>query len=134
MRSQSIARVRISCRLGQPSKGVTVFSVVEGQLKEAVTQPFPEGGNDEFSTVGSAVDRLTLRQILLAGLDDIVHFNRAFARSEQQVDGRVRAYFTDGTSAVGDVLVAADGVGSGIREQFLPHAKVIETDMRWLGG
>lgn len=119
---------------GQPSKGVTVFSVVEGRLKEAATQPFPEGGNDEFITVGSAVDRLTLRQILLAGLDDIVHFNKAFARYEQQADGRVRAYFTDGTSAVGDVLVAADGVGSRVREQFLPHAKVIETDMRWLGG
>jgi len=119
---------------GQPSKGVTVFSVVEGQLKEAVTQPFPEGGNDEFITVGSAVDRLTLRQILLAGLDDIVHFNEAFARYEQQVDGRVLVYFTDGTAAVGDVLVAADGVGSRIREQFSPQAKVIETDMRWLGG
>jgi 2-polyprenyl-6-methoxyphenol hydroxylase-like FAD-dependent oxidoreductase len=80
------------------------------------------------------VDRLTLRQILLAGLDDIVHFGKAFARYEQQEDGRVCAYFTDGTSAIGDVLVAADGIGSRVREQFLPHAKVVETDMRWLGG
>src|SRR5437667_5116552 len=119
---------------GQPSKGVTMLSVVEGQLKEAVTQPFPEGGNDEFITIGSAVDRLTLRQILLAGLEDIVHFNKAFARYEQQVDNRVRAYFTDGSSAIGNVLVAADGVGSRIREQFLPHTRVIETTMRWLGG
>jgi 2-polyprenyl-6-methoxyphenol hydroxylase-like FAD-dependent oxidoreductase len=119
---------------GQPSKGISMFSVVDGQLKEGVTQPFPESGSDEFVTVGSAVDRLTLRQILLAGLDDIVHFNQAFARYEQLEDGRVCAYFTDGTRAIGDVLVAADGVGSRIRQQFLPHAEVLETDVRWLGG
>jgi 2-polyprenyl-6-methoxyphenol hydroxylase-like FAD-dependent oxidoreductase len=119
---------------GQQSRGITMFRIVDGQLQEGATQPFPEGGSDEFITVGSAVDRLTLRQILLAGLDDIVYFNKAFVRYEQQEDGRVCAYFTDGTSASGDVLVAADGVGSRIREQFLPHAEVIETDIRWLGG
>jgi 2-polyprenyl-6-methoxyphenol hydroxylase-like FAD-dependent oxidoreductase len=119
---------------GQPSKGITMFRVVNGQLKEGVTQSFPESGSDEFITVGSAVDRLTLRQILLAGLDDIVHFNQAFAHYEQLEDGRVCASFTDGTRAIGDVLVAADGVGSRIRQQFLPYAEVLETDMRWLGG
>jgi 2-polyprenyl-6-methoxyphenol hydroxylase-like FAD-dependent oxidoreductase len=30
--------------------------------------------------------------------------------------------------------VAADGVGSHIRQQFLPHAQVLDTGMRWLGG
>jgi 2-polyprenyl-6-methoxyphenol hydroxylase-like FAD-dependent oxidoreductase len=119
---------------GQPSKGVTTFRIVEGQLQEAAIQLFPEGGSDEFITIGSAVDRLTLRQILLAGLDDSVHFNKAFVRYEQQEDGRVWAYFTDGTRVSGDVLVAADGVGSRIRQQFLPHAEVIDTGMRWLGG
>jgi 2-polyprenyl-6-methoxyphenol hydroxylase-like FAD-dependent oxidoreductase len=119
---------------GQPSRGITVFSIVDGQLKEGVTQPFPEGGSDEFITIGSAVDRLMLRQVLLAGLDDITHFNKALVRYEQQEDGRVCAYFTDGTRTSGDVLVAAEGVGSRIREQFLPHAEVIDTGMRWLGG
>src|SRR3989440_1271893 len=119
---------------GQPSKGINVFSIVDGQMEETVTQPFPEGGSDEFITVGSAVDRLTLRQILLAGLDDITHFNKALTSYEQQEDGRVCAYFTDGTRASGDILVAADGVGSRIREQFLPHAEVLDTGMRWLGG
>ena len=46
---------------GQPSKGVTTFRIVDGQLQEAATQPFPEGDSEEFITVGSAVDRLTLR-------------------------------------------------------------------------
>ena len=119
---------------GQPSKGMTVFSAVDGQLKEVATRRFPESGSSEFVTAGSAVDRLTLRQILLAGLDDAMHFGKEFTRYEQQPDGTVRAYFADGTSAIGDVLVAADGVGSRIREQFLPHAEVIDTGVRWLGG
>jgi 2-polyprenyl-6-methoxyphenol hydroxylase-like FAD-dependent oxidoreductase len=119
---------------GQTSKGITMYSVVDGQLKEELTQPFPEGGSDEFITTGSAVDRLTLRQVLLAGLDDTVHFNKALVRYELQEDGRVWAYFSDETRTSGDVLVAADGVGSRIREQFLPNAQVIDTGVRWLGG
>jgi len=119
---------------GQESKGLTVFSVVDGQLKEVATRRFPGSGSSEFVTVGSAVDRLTLRQVLLAGLDDVVHFGKEFTRYEQQHDGTIRACFADGTSATGDVLVAADGVGSRIREQFLPHAEVIDTGVRWLGG
>jgi len=119
---------------GQESKGLTVFSVVDSQLKEVATRRFPESGSSEFVTVGSAVDRLTLRQVLLAGLDDVAHFGKEFTRYEQQHDGTVRACFADGTSATGDVLVAADGVGSRIREQFLPQAEVIDTGVRWLGG
>jgi 2-polyprenyl-6-methoxyphenol hydroxylase-like FAD-dependent oxidoreductase len=120
---------------GQPSRGLSRFSLVDGQLREESTQLFPaEGGDDAFATVGSAVDRLTLRQILLAGLEDRVRFDKTFVRYEQQTDGRVCVAFADGTSARGDVLVAADGVGSRIRRQFLPQTEVIETDMRWLGG
>jgi 2-polyprenyl-6-methoxyphenol hydroxylase-like FAD-dependent oxidoreductase len=119
---------------GKESKGLTVFSVLDGQLKEVATRRFPESDSGAFVTVGSAVDRLTLRQILLAGLDDDVHFGKEFTRYEPQQDGTVRACFADGTSATGDVLVDASGVGSRIREQLLPHAEVIDTGMRWLGG
>jgi 2-polyprenyl-6-methoxyphenol hydroxylase-like FAD-dependent oxidoreductase len=118
----------------QPSTGATLFRIVDGELREAATGRFPESGSSEFVTVGSSIDRLTLRQVLLAGLDDIVHFGKEFTHYEQQPDGTVRACFADGTEAVGNVLVAADGVGSRIREQFLPHAEMIDTGVRWLGG
>jgi 2-polyprenyl-6-methoxyphenol hydroxylase-like FAD-dependent oxidoreductase len=117
---------------GQPSRGGTLFSNVDGQLKEVATRHLPEHG--AFVTVGRAVDRLTLRQILLAGLDDAMHFGKEFTRYEQLPDGTVCAYFADGTEALGDVLVGACGVNSRVRGQLLPHAEMIDTGMRWLGG
>ncbi|WBP84505.1 FAD-dependent oxidoreductase [Kitasatospora cathayae] len=73
---------------------------------------------------GTAADRHVLRQLLLAGLGDRVEFGRAVAGYQQRADGRVEARLTDGGSAVGDLLVGADGVGSAVRRQLLPGAEV----------
>ena len=81
-----------------------------------------------------SVSRGRLRQILLAGLDDVVHFDRAFTRFEELSDARVRVFFEDGSSADGDVLVAADGGNSRVRKQFLPGAQRVDTGIRALGG
>jgi 2-polyprenyl-6-methoxyphenol hydroxylase-like FAD-dependent oxidoreductase len=70
-----------------------------------------------------AVDRAILRRLLLAGLDDVVHFGARFAR--YRVEGeQVIAEFADGRSTAGDVLVGADGTASPVRRQYLPHARV----------
>ncbi|WP_433508771.1 FAD-dependent oxidoreductase [Nonomuraea sp. CA-143628] len=125
-----------------------------------------------------AADRLTLRQILLSGLEDVVTFGKTctgfettptdgtatdgtapnhtttamnhttIARSRITANGRdtaandpvatansrITAHFADGSTVTGDVLVAADGVNSVIRRQFLPHARVIDTGLRQLYG
>jgi 2-polyprenyl-6-methoxyphenol hydroxylase-like FAD-dependent oxidoreductase len=81
-----------------------------------------------------SASRSRLRQILLAGLEGVVHFDRAFTRYQEMSDGRVRAFFEDGSSADGDVLVAADGGNSRIRKQFLPGAQRADTGIRALGG
>lgn len=67
-----------------------------------------------------AVDRVTLRRILLTGLDDVVLFGKRFTYFRQLADGRITAYFDDGTSETGDVLVAADGTNSQVRAQYRP--------------
>jgi len=79
-----------------------------------------------------AASRITLRQLLLAELDD-VHFGKTFERYEER-GGRIIAYFEDGTSAEGDVLVAADGGGSRVRRQFLPHAQRVDTGVVGIAG
>jgi 2-polyprenyl-6-methoxyphenol hydroxylase-like FAD-dependent oxidoreductase len=74
-----------------------------------------------------SVSRSTLRQVLFTGMDDVVHYGKVFTRYEQNPDGTVTAFFADGTSATGDVLVAADGTRSTVRRQFLPHAQISDT-------
>jgi 2-polyprenyl-6-methoxyphenol hydroxylase-like FAD-dependent oxidoreductase len=61
-------------------------------------------------------------EVLLAGLDDIVNFDKTFERYEQVDGGKIRAVFADGTMATGDLLVGADGSNSGVRQQLLPEA------------
>ncbi len=79
-----------------------------------------------------AASRITLRQVLLSGLDN-VQFSKTFARYEER-DGQVTVHFEDGTSARGDLLVAADGGGSRVRRQFLPHAQRIDTGVVGIAG
>jgi len=81
-----------------------------------------------------SVSRMTLRQVLLTGLEPIVHFDKVFSHYEHLPDGRVIAHFEDGTSAVGDVLVAADGSNSRARRQYLPQAQMEDTLIRSIGG
>lgn len=81
----------------------------------------------------TAVNRLTLRQVLLAGMGDVVHFGRELVHAEQSAAG-VRAHFAVGDSVEGDLLVAADGINSVVRRQLLPHAGVIDTGMRSIYG
>ncbi|MGN5376888.1 FAD-dependent oxidoreductase [Streptomyces lasalocidi] len=86
--------------------------------------------------VNTSVDRFVLRTILLAGLEDVVHFGRTFVRYEQahKDTGGVRVSFEDGTQDVADVLVGADGAGSRVRGRYLPHAAVRDTGDRALYG
>jgi salicylate hydroxylase len=81
-----------------------------------------------------SVSRITLRQVLLSGLKDSVHFGKTFVRYEESPLGRIVAHFEDGSTVEGDVLVAADGGGSRVRRQFLPHAERIDTGIAAIAG
>src|SRR5215472_6672190 len=81
-----------------------------------------------------SVSRITLRQVLLSGLEDAVHFGKTFVRYEESPLGRIVAHFEDGSTVEGDMLVAADGGGSRVRRQFLPHAERIDTGIAAIAG
>jgi 2-polyprenyl-6-methoxyphenol hydroxylase-like FAD-dependent oxidoreductase len=74
-----------------------------------------------------SVHRMTLRQVLLTGLEDVVAFGKQFERYEENADSTVTAFFADASSASGDVLVGADGARSKLRKQRLPQARMEET-------
>ncbi|KAA8643960.1 hypothetical protein EYZ11_006370 [Aspergillus tanneri] len=81
-------------------------------------------GQSSEDAVGAerSVSRMTLRQLLLTGIEDSVEFNKYFTHYRVNPDGTVTAFFKDGTSAVGNLLVGADGSNSPVRRQYLPHA------------
>ncbi|HEV2634100.1 MAG TPA: FAD-dependent monooxygenase [Actinocrinis sp.] len=123
---------------GQPSRQLTVMTK---SLKPLHTQHFTDPNptaaapkTDSPNSVNTSVDRSILRRILYCGLSDSVSFDREFDRYQQLDDGRVRAHFTDGSQDTCDVLVAADGVSSRIRSQYLPQAQVRGTGERVLYG
>ncbi|MCP3709826.1 FAD-dependent monooxygenase [Paraburkholderia sp. CNPSo 3274] len=96
-------------------------------LTERMSELLSVGIGESEIDGGKSVSRMTLRQVLLTGLEERVHFDKTFVEYEQHVDGRVTARFADGTSASADVLVGADGARSKVRRQLLPHAKLENT-------
>ncbi|HKQ68349.1 MAG TPA: NAD(P)/FAD-dependent oxidoreductase [Polyangiaceae bacterium] len=121
---------------GQPCAG---FGFLTDQMRELL---FIEQRRIEHKAAGAPFDpvtsehpvsRVALRQVLLGGLGDVVHFGKELRRYEATQES-VTAYFGDGTSAGGDVLVGADGVGSRVRQQYLPHATVVDTGIAAVGG
>lgn len=99
------------------------------KLDELITLDTTEIGmdTDHRTDTFRSVSRITFREVLLAGLGDIVHFGRAFTHYTHERDGRVTAHFSDGTRATGDVLVGADGTNSAVRTQYLPQAAHADT-------
>lgn len=64
----------------------------------------------------------------------MVLFGKRLVRYEQGSDGCVTAFFADGSTAIGDVLVGADGASSAVRRQYLPHARVVDTGVAGIAG
>jgi 2-polyprenyl-6-methoxyphenol hydroxylase-like FAD-dependent oxidoreductase len=113
-------------------KPATSVAFFDEQLVERFVKPSPY--SDTAPDAGAfGVNRLTLREILMARLDGIVHFGRTFERYEHLPDGRVRAHFADGSSDVGDLLVGADGTNSAVRSQLLPDAAIDELQVSAYG-
>ncbi|MEV0597421.1 FAD-dependent oxidoreductase [Nonomuraea cavernae] len=104
---------------GHPGPG---FRFQTERLEELVfvDEDVMTGGATEPADAHYAASRAVLRELLLAGIRDVVRFGKTFERYETRPDGRVTAHFADGTSATADVLVGADGANSAVRGQYLP--------------
>jgi len=92
------------------------------------------GGSTDPADQHYAVSRSVLRNLLLAGMEPLVRYGKTFQRYERRADGRVTAYFADGSTVTGDVLVGADGANSLLRKQYLPDAARTDTDAVSIAG
>lgn len=95
------------------------------KYKELLVGEIPRSKNPAYNE--NSVSRIAMRTALLNGLDDVVRFDKTFTHFSRNDDGSVTAFFEDGTSETGDVLVGADGAQSKVRKQYLPHAKIADS-------
>jgi salicylate hydroxylase len=83
----------------------------------------PSAGTRKDELEGDlSVNRLTLREILCDGLVGQIHWGHAFREYKVMPDG-IELTFAQGETQQVDLLVAADGVHSPVRRQFLPQAE-----------
>jgi len=108
------------------------FSMLTEDLHEVLTLEIPVQADPLESE--KSVSRMTLRQVLMTGLEDVITFGKEFTHFEQRTDGTVTAHFADGSSATGDILVGADGAGSRVRKQYLPQARQEDTGIIAIAG
>ena len=115
---------------GRPGRAIKFLTEQMGVLLSIDGSLVPQG-----DAIGKhrSVSRIRLRQVLLAGLEETVHFGKTFVRYEEH-GKKVVAHFEDGSCAEGDVLAAADGGGSRVRRQLLPHAERIDTGVIGIAG
>jgi hypothetical protein len=90
---------------------------------------FGDGLGPEKTAKAFTVDRTMLRALLLLGQEGHVRLGKFFERYELTSTG-VTAFFNDGTSEEGTLLVGAEGITSPIRKQFLPSQKYVDTGSR----
>jgi salicylate hydroxylase len=112
------------------------FAFRDEQLRTLVSIPAELLAGDPADPVAQhrSVSRIRLRRALLGGLDEVVEYGREFVRYELTPDRRATAHFADGSTATGDVLVGADGANSRVRQQYLPHARRVDTGVLAVAG
>src|SRR5277367_232761 len=95
------------------TRGHDVAVVVDDQANLLTTAPHigPPTGGDRPPT---GIDRRTFRHILIAGLGGALHHDCQVTGFDADSDA-VSLTLADGRTVAGDVLVAADGVGSVVR-------------------
>jgi hypothetical protein len=107
-----LAAFQATC--GQASTRLTVVSERLRVLKE-ITVGDPAADPYAPGTLSTSVNRLTLREVLAAGLDDAIVPGCEVTGYDADREG-VRVHFADGREAEADVLVGADGLDPGDRE------------------
>jgi 2-polyprenyl-6-methoxyphenol hydroxylase-like FAD-dependent oxidoreductase len=127
---ESFALFQATC--GGASRRMTVMSERLRVLHE-VKGANPPADPYAAATLSTSVNRQTLREVLAAGLDGRLVFGRQVTRYESGPDG-VRLHFADGPPADADLLVAADGVNSAVRRQYLPAAGPADIGKRCIYG
>ncbi|MEP6755327.1 MAG: FAD-dependent monooxygenase, partial [Chthonomonadales bacterium] len=78
-----------------------------------------------YGQAGVMITRAALHSVLVAHAEKEgipVHYNKHFVGLEDALGEPVVAHFADGSSAIGDLVVGADGIRSEVRQVIMPNA------------
>ncbi|MCO8276821.1 FAD-dependent monooxygenase [Actinoplanes sp. TRM 88003] len=117
---------RLALATGDEPGGHLRFT--DRRLRNAITINFKD---EPHAT--RQVDRLTLRSILMAGLDGRIHYGKTAVAVDNSPAG-LRLRFADGTAITASVVVGAEGVRSTLRAQLMPDASPAATPMAGVYG
>jgi len=107
------------------STGVNTLNSQLDILEDHWVDSWSDGEQEKLPDLRA--NRLTMREVLLSGLDENVHFNKEFVSYEELPDGKVQVHFKDGTSYQADLVVAADGINSRLSMLKFPGQKLEDT-------
>ncbi|KAK7958094.1 hypothetical protein PG996_010464 [Apiospora saccharicola] len=101
------------------------------QVPAGIRRFVAQTDGDRNPPAAASVDRRVLRDVLMTGIADHVVFGKAYSHFEVGPGGAdcVTAYFTDGSSERGRLLVGADGKRSAVRKQYLPDHVLLDTGL-----
>ena len=102
--------------------GETDFSAIDASIIASRAGPGARGGPKIWTA-----DRTVLRRTLQEGLKGEISYGKHL-KSYTITDDGVIAYFADGSTEEGVLLVGADGVGSAVRRQYLSEHKPLDTN------
>lgn len=106
---------------GKTTLGETNVNAPDAAILACRESHLPEGAALPYTA-----DRGLVRQAMMNGIQDSVHFGKHFARYEITEEG-VEAFFEDGTTEQGSFLIGADGGRSAVRKQFYPSCRFLDT-------
>jgi 2-polyprenyl-6-methoxyphenol hydroxylase-like FAD-dependent oxidoreductase len=108
-----------------PSAGVRTLDTQLEKRKDKWIDAWEDGQSEELADLKA--DRMRMRELLLSGIEEHVHFDRRITGYKEREDGRICALFADGSTTLSDVLIAADGAYSKLREQRFPGTGPVDT-------
>lgn len=100
--------------------------LVDAQVRVLGSRPH-EGAHEVARRRDTAVNRRTLRSILMARLDQVIVPGEVVAYEETQ--DAVEVILSDGRRERGDLLIGFDGIHSRVRQQRLPQSRVMDTGL-----
>lgn len=104
---------------GRQLEALTIFDEHGGIISNMDTRPLSR----KYGINNFVIHRPDLHDALAQRLQPgTLYLNKRCQRINKQ-DNQVQLYFTDGTTATADLLIAADGINSAIRQQLLPQSK-----------